>query len=119
MKLWKILGYCFTGLGLLVFCYGFTIAFMNMLNPSTIWGMASSGQTVDFISAFWSKIAGWTVLSIILFIIGGIGLFVGRNQKLDKRSNDERIAELEDDLKAFSIRLNELERKSREKEVGS
>jgi hypothetical protein len=115
MKLWKIFGYCFTGLGLLIFCYGFTNAFLNMLNPSTIWGLASSGQTVDFFSAFWSETAGWIMLSIIVFIVGGIGLFIGRSPKLDKRSNDERIEELEEKLKAFSIRLDELEGESRAK----
>jgi hypothetical protein len=109
MKLWKIFGYCFTGLGLLVFCYGFTNAFLNMLSPAKIWGMASSGQTVDFFSAFWSETAGWIILSIIIFIFGGIGLFIGRTQKLDKRSNEERIEELEEKLKAVSIRLDELE----------
>jgi hypothetical protein len=115
MKLWKICGYCFTGLGLLVFCYGFTNAFLNMLNPATIWGMASSGQTVDFFSAFWSQSAGWIMLSIIIFIFGRIGLFIGRNPKLNKHSNEQRIEDLEEKLRAFSIRLDELEGKSRVK----
>lgn len=113
MKLWKIIGYCFVSLGLLVFGYGFTVAFMDMLSPSKIWGMASSGQTVDFFSTFGSAITGWTALSVALFIVGGIGLFVGRNRKIDKLSNEERISELEETLRVISGRLDELEGKLR------
>jgi hypothetical protein len=111
MKLWKILGYCFSVLGALVFCYGFTVAFMDMLNPASIWSMASSGASVDFFSVFWSQIAGWTVLAVALLIVGGIGLFVGRGPKRDKRSNEQRIAELENSLTVISNRLEEIELK--------
>lgn len=111
MKLWKIVGYCFVVLGALVLCYGFTVGFMDALNPAAIWGMATSGESVDFLSVFWSKIALWTVPAVALFVVGGIGVFVGRNPKQDRRSNDERIAELENSLAAISSRLDEIERK--------
>ncbi len=111
MKLSKVLGYFFAVLGALAFCYGFTVAFMNVLDPATIFGMASSGTSVDFFSAFWSQIAGWTVLSIALFIVAGVGLYVGRGPKQNKRSNEQRIAELENSLTAISNRLNEIEQK--------
>jgi hypothetical protein len=111
MKPWKILGYCFAVLGALVLCYGFTVGFINALNPAAIWSMASSDTSVDFFSVLWSEIAAWTVFAVALFIVGGIGLYVGRNPKHDKRSNDQRIAELENSLAAISNRLDEIERK--------
>ncbi len=111
MKPWKILGYCFAGLGAIVFCYGFTVGIMNSLDPAKIWSMASSGTTVDFFSVFWSEIAGWTILAVALLIVGGIGLFVGRNPKHDKRSSEERIAELEENLAIVNSQLDEIKRK--------
>ena len=94
MKLWKILGYCFSVLGTLVFCYGFTVAFMNTLDPAAIFSMASSGTSVDFFSVFWSQIVGWTILAVALLIVGGVGLYVGRGPKQDRLSNEQRIVEL-------------------------
>jgi hypothetical protein len=111
MKLWKVLGYFFSVLGTLVFCYGFIVGFMDTLNPAAIFSMASSGMTVDFFSVFWSQIATWTVLAVALFIVGGVGLYVGRNPKQDKPSNDQRIAELENRLKTISSQIEEIERK--------
>ncbi len=66
---------------------------------------------VDFFSGFWSEIAAWTVIAIALFVVAGIGLYVGRNPKQDKRPNDQRIIELENSLTAISSRLDEIERK--------
>jgi uncharacterized membrane protein len=111
MKLWKVLGYCFAVLGALVFCYGFTVAFIDMLNPAAIWSAAESGMPVDFFSGFSSKVAAWTILAVALFITGGIGLYLGRNPKQDKRSDNQRIVELENSLAAVSSRLDEMERK--------
>jgi hypothetical protein len=77
-------------LGVLVFCYGFTAAFLDMLNPSTIWSMASSEETFDFFSVFWIKIEGCTVFAVGLCIVGGIDLFVGRpktGQTIRKRAH--------------------------------
>jgi len=89
---------------------------MDMLSPDAIWSAASPGTAVDFFSGFWSEIAVWTVLAIALFIGGGIGLYIGRNPKQDKRSNEQRIAELENGLAAVSSRLDEIEHKHNENE---
>jgi hypothetical protein len=111
MKLWKVLGYVFVLLAALVFCYGLTVGLMDALNPAAIWSMASSGTSVDFFSVLWSKIAIWIILGAALFIVGGIGLYAGRNPKRDKQSNDQRINELENSLATLAIRLDEIERK--------
>jgi hypothetical protein len=114
MKLWKIFGYCFAVLGALVLCYGLIVGFMDTLNPAAIWSMASSGKSVEFFSAFLSEIAAWTIFAIALFVVGGIGLVIGRNPKQDKRSDGQRIVELENSLTALSTRLDEIERKQNE-----
>jgi hypothetical protein len=114
MKPMKSFGYCFVVLGALVLCYGFTVAFMEMLNPATIFSMASSGTSVDFFSVFWSKIAGWSILAVALFVVGGVGLYVGRGPKQDKQSSEQHIAELEEKLTAMSRRLDEIEKNRNE-----
>ncbi len=116
MKLWKILGYILVVVGALVLCYGFTVGFMNMLSPAAMWSAASSGMSIDFFSSFWSQIALWTVLAVALLIVGGVGLYVGRDPKQDRRSKDQRIAELEEDLKLMTSRLEEVERKQNQSE---
>jgi hypothetical protein len=111
MKPWKILGYCFIVLGTLIFCYGFFIGFMDTFNPALIWSMSSSGTSVDsFFTVFWNAIAPYMILSTTLFIVGGAGLFIGREPKKDKKTTDQQIAELEEKIQTLTKRLDDKEK---------
>jgi hypothetical protein len=113
MKPLKILGYIFITLGTLVFCYGFFTGFTDTLNPALIWSMSSSDTSVDsFFTVFWNTIAPWMILSTALFIVGAIGLIVGREPKKDKKTTDQHIADLEEKIETLTKRLNEQEKKN-------
>jgi hypothetical protein len=89
MKIWKVVGYIFVCLGTIFFLYGFFVGFMDTVNPSTIFLGGSSDPSMDaFFGVFWSAIAPWMVLSTVMFIVGGIGLYAGRTQKTAKLAND-------------------------------
>ena len=127
MKLWKVIGYLFAGVGILLLCYGFFVAFTDTINPSTIFSGSSNGlinSSIDsFFSVFLSAIAPWLILSLALFVIGGIGLYVGRAPKIDKGSIEEELNRSRIDLlektvdrnyKALSKRLEAIEKQLKE-----
>ena len=105
MKLWKVVGYLFACLGILLLSYGFFAAFTDTINPSAIFSGSSDGSigsSIDsFFSVFLSAIAPWLILGCVMFVVGGIGLYVGRDPKTTKVSIDQETV---------NVRLEELER---------
>jgi hypothetical protein len=95
MKAWKIIGYVFVILGTLFVFYGFSIGFMETINPSTIFSINSSDSSFSsFFSLFWSAIAPWITLATFTFIVAGWGLYAGREKKAVKSSNDQELINL-------------------------
>ena len=132
MKLWKVVGYILACLGILLLCYGFFVAFTDTINPSAIFSGssdASIGSSIDsFFSVFLSAIAPWLILSCVMFVVGGIGLYVGRDQKTAKISTIEeitnaRLEELEKTVarnhEAISNRLEAIEEQLKKRSVNS
>jgi hypothetical protein len=89
MKAWKVVGYIFTGLGVLSLFYGFFDGFMQTINPAAIFSGSSDPSIDSFFSQFLSVIAPWMVLATVLFVVGGIGLHVGRDKKIKKPEFDQ------------------------------
>lgn len=81
MKAWKLLGYIFTCLGVLSFFYGFFDGFMQTINPAAMFSGSADPSVDSFFSQFISVIVPWMVLSAFLFVVGGVGLYVGRDKK--------------------------------------
>lgn len=99
MKAWKIIGYIFACLGTLFFFYGFSVGFMDTINPSTIFSMGSSDSSFgSFFSLFWSAIVPWMILAVLTFVVAGFGLYAGRNQKKVKPSNDQETINVRLDM---------------------
>lgn len=129
MKIWKVVGYIFTCLGTIFFFYGFLVGLMDTINPSTIFHTGSSDPSIDsFFSVFWSAIASWMILSTVMFVVGGIGLYAGRNQKTTKSANDQeninsKLNELEKTVlrnyEDISKRLDAIEKRSRPSTVSN
>ncbi len=88
MKAWKVVGYIFTGLGIISFFYGFFDGFMQTINPATMLSGSADPSIDSFFSQFISAIAPWMVLATFLFVMGGVGLFVGRDKKRVKPALD-------------------------------
>jgi hypothetical protein len=125
MKAWKIIGYSFACLGALLFVYGFFVGLMDTINPSTIFLNSSSDPSLgSFFSVFWSAIAPWMVLATITFVVGGFGLYAGRNPKKvkpldDRETINARLYALEKmvarNLDDISKRLDGLEKNHEQK----
>ena len=88
MKAWKIVGYIFTALGTISFFYGLFDGFMQTINPAAMFSGSSDPSVDSFFSQFTSAIAPWMVLATVLFVVGGVGLFVGRDKKRIKPDLD-------------------------------
>src|SRR5665647_715393 len=120
MKALKIIGYIFVFLGTLCFIYGFFVGLTETINPSALF-LGSSGSSIDsFFSLFLNAIAPWMVLASALFIIGGVGLFFGRNKNkvklLDDQENinarfDRLERTIDRNFQTISMRLDEIEEK--------
>ena len=81
MKAWKLVGYIFTCLGILSFFYGFFDGLMQTINPAAMFSGSADPSVDSFFSQFISVIAPWMILSTVLFVVGGVGLIVGRDKK--------------------------------------
>jgi hypothetical protein len=81
MKAWKLVGYIFTGLGTISLFYGFFDGFMQTINPAAMFSGSSDPSIDSFFSQFISAIAPWMILATYLFVVGGVGLYVGRDKK--------------------------------------
>ena len=81
MKAWKLVGYIFTCLGVFSFFYGFFDGFMQTINPAAMFSGSADPSVDSFFSQFISVIAPWMILSTVLFVVGGVGLIVGRDKK--------------------------------------
>jgi hypothetical protein len=124
MKAWKVVGYIFVCLGTLCFLYGFFVGVTETINLTTALFMDSSGSSMDsFFSLFLFAIAPWMVLASALFIVGGVGLFLGRDKNKVKLSTDqenicERIEMLERTIdrnfQSVSNRLDAIEKQQKE-----
>jgi hypothetical protein len=89
MKAWKAVGYIFTCLGVLSLFYGFFDGFMQTINPAAMFSGSADPSVDSFFSQFLSVIAPWMVLATVLFIVGGVGLYVGRDKKIKKPEFDQ------------------------------
>jgi len=90
MNTWKVIGYIFAGLGTLFFFYAFLVGLEDTINPSTAMLFGSSDSSMEsFFSLFLSAIAPWVGLASVMFVLGGIGLYAGRNKHPIKPSNDQ------------------------------
>ncbi len=101
MKAWKLIGYIFACLGTLSFLYGFYVALIETINPTTALFTGSSDSSMSsFLSLFLSAIAPWMILATVLFVIGGIGLYIGKDKTkiklpIDQESINARFEMLE------------------------
>jgi hypothetical protein len=101
MKAWKLTGYIFSSLGTFSFLYGFYVGLTETINPSAILFNGSSDPSMDsFFSLFLSAIAPWMILAAVLFIVGGVGLYIGKDEKrikvpIDQERINERFEMLE------------------------
>jgi len=115
MRAWKIVGYVFVCIGIILLSYGFFVGLADTINPAAIFAGSSDPSMNDFFSIFLSAIAPWMILASIMFVVGGIGLWLGRNRKGVKPSDIEenvsaRLDSLEVTIKEISERLDALER---------
>jgi hypothetical protein len=90
MKTWKVIGYIFVGLGTIFFFYAFLVGVQDTINPSTAMLIDSPDSYMDsFFSVFLSAIIPWMILASVMFVLGGIGLYVGRNKSPVKSASDQ------------------------------
>ncbi len=89
MKAWRVVGYIFVCLGTLCFIYGFFVGITETINPAALFTGSSNPSIDSFFSLFLSAIASWMVLSCVLFVVGGVGLFLGRNKNTVKLSTNQ------------------------------
>ena len=102
MKAWKVIGYIFACLGTISFLYGFYVGLMETINPTAALFNGSSDSSMgSFFSQFLSAIAVWMILATVLFIVGGVGLYVGKDKKKIKLPIDQE---------SINVRLEMLER---------
>ncbi len=122
MKVLTIAGYFFCCLATLVIFVVFVNGLTDMINPSTAMLIGSSGSADDFLASFFSAMTPWIILSVVLFIVGGIGLFFGRNKKaantqLNQEDLNSRFDKLEsiiqNNFETVSKRLDALEKKQK------
>jgi hypothetical protein len=119
MKAWKLIGYIFAGLGTFSLLYGFFVGFTETINPSAILSAGSSDVSMDsFFSLFLSAISPWMILAVVLFIVGGVGLYLGKDEKriklpIDQESINARFEMLEmtvdKNFQTISKRLDSIE----------
>lgn len=119
MKVWKLIGYIFSGLGTFSFLYGFYVGLTETINPSAILSAGSSDVSMNsFFSLFLSSITPWMILATVLFVIGGVGLYIGKDEKriklpVDQESINARFEMLERtvdrNFQTISKRLDSIE----------
>jgi hypothetical protein len=124
MKAWKVLGYLFVSLGTLCFLYGLFVGVTETINLTTALFMDSSSSSMDsFFSLFLSAIAPWMVLACALFVVGGVGLFLGRDKnKVKLSTNQENIygqieileRKIDKNFQLVSSRLDAIEKQLKE-----
>lgn len=81
MKAWKVVGYIFTGLGIISFFYGFFDGFMQTINPATMLSGSADPSIDSFFSQFISAIAPWMVLATFLFVMVVLGYLLAETKK--------------------------------------
>jgi hypothetical protein len=105
MKAWKAIGYIFVGVGTVFVFYAFFVGVqntINSINPLTAMDIDSTGSYMDsFFSSLLSAIAPWMIIASVLFVLGGIGLFVGRNKHPVKSPSEQE---------AINARIDRLEK---------
>jgi hypothetical protein len=89
MKAWKIIGYICVCLGLLSFFYGFFVGLTQMISPAALFSGSSDYSIDSFFSQFLGSIAPWVILATFVSVVGGVGLYVGRDKKRIKLSLDQ------------------------------
>jgi len=123
MNVWKIIGYIFVCLGVLVFFYGFFAGLTQMISPAALFSGSSDYSIDSFFSQFLGSIAPWIVLATFISIVGGLGLYVGRDKKrtrlpLDQDTISFRLEMLEQTIERkfqeVSKRLDEIEKQQKE-----
>jgi hypothetical protein len=118
MRYWKLIGYIFVCLGTLFFSYGFFIGITETINPANAAGIGTLDSSVSsFFSLFLSATAPWMILASVMFVIGGFGLYYGRNKNSVKSKDAEivlaKLDKLEtaigENFEAISKRLDAIE----------
>jgi hypothetical protein len=115
---WKLIGYIFVCLGTLFFSYGFFVGITETINPAYAIGMDTLDSSVaSFFSLFLSVSAPWMILASVMFVIGGFGLYFGRNKNSVKSKDTEIVlaklekmeTSIEENFVAISKRLDAIE----------
>ena len=92
MNAGKVVGYASCLIGLVVLMVAFLALLNYMFNLTTASMLSSSEDPQSLImSLFVSAMAPWLVLAVALFVVGGIGFYVGRNKKLTKTPSSEEV----------------------------
>ena len=92
MNAGKVVGYASCLIGLVVLMVAFLALLNYMFNLTTASMLSSSEDPQSLImSLFVSAMAPWLVLAVALFVVGGIGFYVGRNRKSTKTPSLEEV----------------------------
>jgi hypothetical protein len=118
MRYWKLIGYIFVCLGTLFFSYGFLVGITETINPANAAGIGTLDSSVaSFFSLFLSATAPWVILASAMFVIGGFGLYFGRNKNAVKSKDAEIVlakldkleTTIQENFEAISKRLDAIE----------
>ena len=92
MNAGKVVGYISCLIGLVILMGAFLAPLNDMFSLATASLLSSSEDPQSLImSLYVSAMAPWLVLAITLFVVGGIGFYVGRNKKSTKTPSLDEI----------------------------
>ena len=92
MNAGKVVGYVSCLIGLVVLMGAFLATLTDMFSPATASLLSSSDDPQSLIMLlFVSAMAPWLVLAVALFIVGGVGFYVGRSKKSTKAPSLEEV----------------------------
>jgi hypothetical protein len=114
MNVGKVIGYFSSFIGFIFLLVAFFVGLSDMFDfetASLLSASADPGSAV--LSLFLAAAALWIILAFVMFVIGGLGFYVGRNKNPAKLSSE--ADEINDRLDRLERIIEENSKKSKEK----